>query len=74
MFNYFLSAVGWSQEWHICWTAKLHGGKTATADGTYTVKPRMCSDAIKGLRERLAADTGCEPKDINITAMIKIGR
>lgn len=69
-----LSAVGWYQEWHICWVAKIDSNKTATCDGTYTVRPRMCSKRIKDLRAKLAADTGCDAEDINITAMIKIGR
>ena len=72
MFIKFLSVINWRQEWHICWVAKLNKGRTATADGTYTIKPVMRSESIKDLRERLAEDTGCRAEDINITSMIKL--
>jgi len=74
MLNTLLSAVGWYQKWHICWVAQLDSGQTAICDATYTVRPRMCVKTIKDLRAKLATDTGCDAKDINITAMIKIGR
>ena len=74
MLNTLLSAVGWYQEWHICWFAKIDQTKTAVCDGTYKVKPRMCPEGIEQLRTKLASDTGCDAENINITAMIKIGR
>ena len=53
---------------------KIDSTTTATCDGTFTVRPRMCTESIEQLRTKLASETGCDVKNIIITAMIKIGR
>lgn len=74
-----LAAVGYRQEWHICWRAATPSGRHIYGDGTYSIQPRLTASTILKLREYTAEQASgaagfrVEPSQIFIMSMTRIG-
>ena len=79
MLNYFLSVVGYRQNWHICWRATTPSGRHIYGDGTYSIQPRLTATTILKLRKYAAEQASgasgfrVEPSQIFIISLTRIG-